>query len=31
VQAEDHVIIFVTDKKLLPKVEKLFEVGVGFV
>jgi trk system potassium uptake protein TrkA len=31
VQAEDHVIVFVTDKKLLPKVEKLFEVGVGFV
>jgi len=31
VQAEDHVIVFVTDKKLLPKVEKLFEVSVGFV
>jgi trk system potassium uptake protein TrkA len=31
VQAEDHLIVFVTDKKLLPKVEKLFEVSVGFV
>jgi trk system potassium uptake protein TrkA len=31
VQAEDHAIVFITDKKLLPKVEKLFEVSVGFV
>lgn len=31
VQGEDHVIVFVTDKKTLPKVEKLFEVGVGFL
>jgi trk system potassium uptake protein TrkA len=31
VQTEDHVIVFVTDKKLLPRVEKLFEVSVGFV
>jgi len=31
VQAEDHVIVFVTNKKLVPKVEKLFQVGVGFV
>jgi len=31
VQADDHVIVFVTDKKLLPKVEKLFEVSAGFV
>jgi trk system potassium uptake protein TrkA len=31
VQAEDHVIVFVTNKKTLPKVEKLFQVGVGFV
>jgi trk system potassium uptake protein TrkA len=31
VQGEDHVIVFVTDKKTLPKVEKLFEVGVGFM
>ena len=31
VQAEDHAIVFVTDKNQLPKVEKLFEVSVGFV
>jgi len=31
VQAEDHAIVFVTNKKLVPKVEKLFQVGVGFV
>ena len=31
VQAEDHAIVFVTDKKQLPRVEKLFEVSVGFV
>ncbi|MSQ71915.1 MAG: Trk system potassium transporter TrkA [Betaproteobacteria bacterium] len=31
VHAEDHVIIFVTDKKMLSKIEKLFQVGVGFV
>ena len=31
VEAEDHVIVFVTDKKLLPRIEKLFQVGVGFI
>jgi trk system potassium uptake protein TrkA len=31
VQAGDHVIVFVTDKKMLPRVEKLFQVGVGFL
>ncbi len=31
VQADDHVIIFVTNKKMLPRVEKLFQVGVGFL
>lgn len=30
VQTEDHVIVFVTNKKTLPQVEKLFQVGVGF-
>jgi trk system potassium uptake protein TrkA len=29
--AEDHVIIFVTDKKILPKVERLFQVGARFL
>src|SRR5256885_8878754 len=31
VLAEGHLIGFVTDKKLLPKGEKLFEVSVGLV
>ena len=31
IQPEDHVIVFVVDKKMVPKVEKLFQVGVGFV
>ena len=31
VLADDHVIIFVTNKKLLPSVEKLFQVGIGFL
>ncbi len=30
VEAEDHVIVFVVDKKMLKKVEKLFQVSVGF-
>ncbi|OGA65968.1 MAG: Trk system potassium transport protein TrkA [Betaproteobacteria bacterium RIFCSPLOWO2_12_FULL_67_28] len=29
--AEDHVIVFVTDKKILPRVEKLFQVGARFL
>jgi trk system potassium uptake protein TrkA len=31
IQAEDHVIVFVTDKKLLPRVERLFQVGARFL
>lgn len=30
IQPEDHVIVFVTNKKTLPQVERLFQVGVGF-
>jgi trk system potassium uptake protein TrkA len=30
IQSEDHVIVFVTNPRILPKVEKLFQVGVGF-
>jgi trk system potassium uptake protein TrkA len=30
IQAEDHVIVFLSNKRLLPRVEKLFQVGVGF-
>lgn len=31
IEAEDHVIVFVTNKRMIPKVEKLFEVGAGFL
>jgi trk system potassium uptake protein TrkA len=30
IEAEDHVIVFVVDKKMLKKVEKLFQVSLGF-
>ena len=30
IEAEDHLILFVPNKKLIPKVEKLFQVGLGF-
>lgn len=30
IEAEDHVIVFVVSKRLVPKVEKLFQVGIGF-
>ena len=31
IRAGDHVIVFVTDKKTLPRVEKLFQVSAGFL
>jgi trk system potassium uptake protein TrkA len=31
IRAEDHVIVFVSDKKNLPRVERMFQVGVRFV
>lgn len=30
VEADDHVIVFVIDKKIVKKVEKLFQVNLGF-
>lgn len=30
IEVEDHVIVFVIDKKMVRKVEKLFQVGIGF-
>jgi len=27
---EDHLIVFVTNRKMIPKVEKLFQVSAGF-
>ena len=31
IQAEDHVIVFAVNKRIVPHVEKLFQVGVGFL
>ena len=30
IESDDHVILFVVNKRLVPKVEKLFQVGIGF-
>jgi len=31
IKAEDHLVLFLVDKKAIPKVEALFQVGVTFV
>jgi len=31
VQAEDHIIMFLSDKGKLPEIERLFQVSVGFI
>lgn len=31
IKPEDHVIVFAISKKIVPKVEKLFQVSVGFL
>lgn len=31
IHPEDHVILFVIDKKQIKKVERLFQVGVGYI
>jgi trk system potassium uptake protein TrkA len=31
IQPEDHLIVFVANKRMIPRVEKLFSVGVGFL
>jgi len=31
IERNDHVIVFVVAKSLVPAVEKLFAVGVGFL
>ncbi|MDP1619552.1 MAG: Trk system potassium transporter TrkA, partial [bacterium] len=31
IAAEDHIILFVPNKRMIPKVEKLFQVGFGFL
>jgi trk system potassium uptake protein TrkA len=30
IAANDHVVVFVTDKRYVPAVEKLFQVGIHF-
>jgi trk system potassium uptake protein TrkA len=30
IEADDHVIVFVVDKRMVRKVEKLFQVNLGF-
>jgi trk system potassium uptake protein TrkA len=30
IQVDDHVILFVPNKRMIPKVEKLLQVGLGF-
>lgn len=30
IEAEDHVIVFVPNRRLIPKIERLFAVDVGF-
>jgi len=30
IENDDHVIMFVVNKRMIPKVEKLFQVGFGF-
>jgi trk system potassium uptake protein TrkA len=30
IEPDDHVIVFLTRKRMIAKVEKLFEVGVRF-
>ena len=31
IESEDHVIVFAINKHMVEKVERLFQVGVGFV
>jgi trk/ktr system potassium uptake protein len=30
IEEDDHVIVFLVSKRLIPKVEKLFQVGIGY-
>ena len=31
IEAEDHVILLVADKRRVPEVEQLFQVGITFL
>ena len=31
IETDDHVIVFAANKRTIPQVEKLFQVGYGFL
>jgi len=31
IEENDHVILFLTDKRYIPAIEKMFQVGVGYI
>jgi trk system potassium uptake protein TrkA len=31
IETDDHVILFMTDRRKIERIEKLFQVGVSFV
>ncbi|HEX5056488.1 MAG TPA: Trk system potassium transporter TrkA [Gammaproteobacteria bacterium] len=31
IEPDDHIVLFVADKKCIPEVEKLFQVDIGFI
>lgn len=31
IHSDDHVIVFVVNKRMIPKIEKLFQVDIGFI
>lgn len=31
IESEDHIILFVINKRMIPKIEKLFQAGFGFL
>ena len=31
IEADDHVILFMTDRRKIEKLESLFQVGVSFI
>jgi trk system potassium uptake protein TrkA len=31
IEPNDHIVLFVTDKKCIPEMEKLFQVDIGFI
>lgn len=31
IEADDHVILFLSDKRYIPAIEKMFQVGMGFI